>query len=141
MVALPSLIPRSSPPPVFDHLQVCQNGACCKRSKTGAGEGLGTRLVLSVYSCMKVTSCFNYHPVMGFPHSTKSLRNQNSSSCSRHLASVLHGLPSVSMAQRFCLGFLCTMLCTLTSLLTHNCVHCYQHLLTHNLGIDDIKLL
>ena len=33
-----SLVPRPSLPPVFDHLQYC------KRSKTGAGEGLGMKL-------------------------------------------------------------------------------------------------
>ena len=33
-----SLVPRPSPAPVFDHLQ---------QSKTGAGEGLETRLVMS----------------------------------------------------------------------------------------------
>ena len=33
-----SLVPRPSPVPVFDRF------AYCKRSKTGAGEGLGTRL-------------------------------------------------------------------------------------------------
>ena len=38
----PSLVPRPSPAPVFDRLQYMY--AYCKRSKTGAGEGLGTRL-------------------------------------------------------------------------------------------------
>ena len=37
-----SLVPRPSPAPVFDRLQYVF--AYCKRSKTGAGEGLGTRL-------------------------------------------------------------------------------------------------
>ena len=35
-----SLVPRPSPAPVFDGLQYAKT----KRSKTGAGEGLGTRL-------------------------------------------------------------------------------------------------
>ena len=37
-MAKPSLVPRPSLIPVFDRLQYC------KRSKTGAGEGLGKRL-------------------------------------------------------------------------------------------------
>ena len=36
-----SLVPRPSPAPVFDRLQYAYY---YKRSKTGAGEGLGTRL-------------------------------------------------------------------------------------------------
>ena len=47
----PSLVPRPSPAPVFDRLQYAKTEpasgsvfAYCKRSKTGAGEGLGTRL-------------------------------------------------------------------------------------------------
>ena len=44
-----SLVPRPSPVPVFDRLQYIHIGCFnhrvyCKRSKTGAGEGLGTRL-------------------------------------------------------------------------------------------------
>ena len=39
---VPSLVPRPSPAPVYDRLQF----AYCKRSKPGAGEGLGTRLVV-----------------------------------------------------------------------------------------------
>ena len=44
-----SLVPRSSPSPVFDHLQYAKMDrsifAYCKQSKPGTGEGLGTRLV------------------------------------------------------------------------------------------------
>ena len=44
-----SLVPRPSPALVFDRLQYGKTEpevfAYCKRSKTGAGEGLGTRLV------------------------------------------------------------------------------------------------
>ena len=40
-----SLVPRPSPAPVFDRLQYAKTVfAYCKRSKTGAGEGLGMRL-------------------------------------------------------------------------------------------------
>ena len=43
-----SLVPRPSPAPVFDHLQYAKTSGSvfphCKRSKTRAGEGLGTRL-------------------------------------------------------------------------------------------------
>ena len=45
-VVICSLVPRPSPAPVFDRLQYC------KRSKTGAGEGLGTRLVICIPSLL-----------------------------------------------------------------------------------------
>ena len=38
------LVPKPSPAPVFDRLQYAKH---CKRSKTGAREGLGTRLTFS----------------------------------------------------------------------------------------------
>ena len=46
----PTLIPRPSLAPVFNHLQYAKTAsgsvfAYWKRSKTGAGEGLGTRLI------------------------------------------------------------------------------------------------
>ena len=42
-----SLVPRPFPPPVFDRLQYASPSvfAYCKRSNTGGGNGLGTRLV------------------------------------------------------------------------------------------------
>ena len=49
---LHSLVPRPSPAPVFDRLQYAKTEPAqflhyySKRSKTGAGEGLGTRLKL-----------------------------------------------------------------------------------------------